>query len=509
MSLAPARLSLNGNADAQVNEWIVSWIAHTLPTHPLRLFDGNIFAPEPRTLAYSDPLVVPALMVAPVRWLGGSPVLAFNLALIAGLTLTGLSVWFVAARWTGSVSAGWIAGALAAFNVHLLVRLPHLQAAHAWGLPLAWYFADRLAERPRARDTAWLAVVVALTAATSLYWLVFVSLVLVVVAAGSGRAGSIASIAAAGALGTMIAAPVLWPYARFAAEGAARPLEVVAQLSTTPAAYVSSASHLYRGWSARQGTSETDVFFPGFGALVLGGFGLFIALSHDGAHRRHGVALLVLAAAGMLLSFGPATPLYRWLYRWYLPVRGLRTAARFGYLALLALALAAAYGWASVERRLRRRWTLALTAAALAVVTLEAWQGPVRTTPFTGIPRLYSLLADVPGPVQLAEVPFYLPPEIFQNGEYVLNSTAHWRPLMNGYSGYTPMSYRLRAERLWLFPAPYAFDTLRHDGATHLMVHLEHFGADAPAVAKALEGRPDLRLLGADREGHRLYAIVK
>ena len=47
---APGRESLNHNADAQLNAWIIAWIAHTLPRDPVHLFDGNIFAPEPATL---------------------------------------------------------------------------------------------------------------------------------------------------------------------------------------------------------------------------------------------------------------------------------------------------------------------------------------------------------------------------------------------------------------------------------------------------------------------------
>ena len=91
LARAPWRLSLNHHADAQLNSWIVSWIAHTLPAAPAHLFDGNIFAPEPATLTYSEPLIAPALLVAPVRWLGGSPVLAFNLLTIVGLALTAWS----------------------------------------------------------------------------------------------------------------------------------------------------------------------------------------------------------------------------------------------------------------------------------------------------------------------------------------------------------------------------------------------------------------------------------
>ena len=208
LSSAPAARSLNYHADAQLNAWIVSWTAHILPRHPTQLFDANIFAPERGTLAYSEPLIVPAIAGAPIRWLGGSPVLLFNVLLMLGLTLTGLSTWFVTARWTGSFTAGILAGTLVAFNVHLLTRLAHLQAAHAWGLPLAWFFADRLADRPTARHVAALAVVVALTAATSLCWLVFVA-VIRSRSPSARRAPAWAAIGAAGAAGLALAAPVL------------------------------------------------------------------------------------------------------------------------------------------------------------------------------------------------------------------------------------------------------------------------------------------------------------
>src|SRR5262245_21102801 len=91
LASSPATLSRNDNGDCQLNEWIVAWIAHQLPRDPLRLYDANIFHPEPRTLAFSEPLLVPALVGAPIRWLGGSPVLTYNLLLLLGLWLAALA----------------------------------------------------------------------------------------------------------------------------------------------------------------------------------------------------------------------------------------------------------------------------------------------------------------------------------------------------------------------------------------------------------------------------------
>jgi len=123
--------------------------------------------------------------------------------------------------------------------------------------------------------------------------------------------------------------------------------------------------------------------------------------------------------------------------------------------------------------------------------------------------QLNALLRDEPGDVLLAEMPFYPPDAVVENGEYVLNATGHWRPVMNGYSGVTPMSYRRHAETLWYFPQARAFPTLQAAGATHVMVHLEKFGAEAADVVRSLDGRPDLRLIAADRDGHRLYRLVR
>ena len=106
--------------------------------------------------------------------------------------------------------------------------------------------------------------------------------------------------------------------------------------------------------------------------------------------------------------------------------------------------------------------------AAIVLANAEALRAPFEYRPFTGIPRLYALLEDQPH-VVLAEVPFYPRQAVFENAEYVLNSTAHWRPLMNGYSGYTPASYVDYANVFWYFPRDYAIDAMKRAGVTHVM----------------------------------------
>ena len=506
------------HGDAQLNAWILSWIPHALRTNPTRLFDGNIFAPEPRTLAYSEPLIVPALAGAPVRALGGSAVLTFNLVMLAGLVATAWTTWHVVTKWTGSWAAGLVSGTLATFNVHILTRLAHVAAVQAWGLPLILYVTDRVVDPPdghaRKRDAIVLAIGVAATALTSIYLLAFAALIVIVVGVCSRwRLARLTTIGAGSIAGLALAAPLMWPYVSLAASGATRTLEMVAQFSATPAGYLATTGRLESGVTRPFFTNDVNVFFSGVCAIALAIVGVLALIRGERTDRRRALMLVVLAAGGVLLSFGPATAIYRGLYAWLPPLHGLRAAARFGYLYLFAIAVLAGFGFAKIERAIsssrvpRLQATKALPAIVLLLLTAEAWQPRPPFVPYGGVPAIYSRVAELPAPTLLAEMPFYPPEAIHENGEYVLSSTAHWKPLMNGYSGMTPGSYRRRAASFWFFPKEWAIEAIKAEGTTHLMVHLPRFGSDAASVAATLDGRADLRLVAADRDGRRLYEI--
>src|SRR3972149_4991126 len=51
-----------GTGTPMLNIWAMAWVNHQLPLDPWHLFDGNVFYPYSRTLAFSEHLFVPALM---------------------------------------------------------------------------------------------------------------------------------------------------------------------------------------------------------------------------------------------------------------------------------------------------------------------------------------------------------------------------------------------------------------------------------------------------------------
>lgn len=523
LATAPATLSRNDNGDAQLNEWIMAWVAHQLPRDPGHLFQGNIFYPAKDTLAYSEPLIVPALLGAPVAWLGGSPVLVFNLMVIAGFALTAFATYALLLSWTRDRAAGLLAGSMFAFNTHTLTRLAHVQGLHIYGLPLALLATDRIITGTSRRAWMWLALWMAVMAYTSGYLVVFASIMIAVAVVARvpewwPRRGAVLPALAMGAVGATLAIlPLYIPYRRVArAEHMTRPIESVLEYSATLKGYLAAAGTIhFSTWSGRFFKDPVDSFFPGVVVIALAALAVWTALatrqsSEEDARTARGriVMLVVIAAIGLLLSLGTRTPVYGWLYTVFPPMQGLRAAARFGNLFLLGMALLAGLGLAWIRRTRPRTVGLSVaTAVVLIAANVESLRAPFEYRRFNGIPAIYRVLAKEPGPVVLAEMPFYPRQAVFENSEYVLNSTAHWRPLLNGYSGYTPESYNRLADDIWYFPEDRAIAAMRRAGVTHVIVHPARFLRDAEQVIRQTSARPELELLGVGSYGLRLYRL--
>jgi hypothetical protein len=530
LASGPHRFSRHDNGDVMLNEWILAWVQHQLPRDPMNLFQGNIFHPAPDTLAYSEPLIVPALLSAPVGWVGGSPVLVHNLLVIAGFALSAFAAYTVALSWTGDRLAAFAAASAFAFNTHLLVRLAHVQALHAYGLPLALLAADRLLVHHRTRDAAWLAVWVTCLTYTSGHFFIFaVVMVAVAIIARPGdwfrRAVPVlARVAFAAALTAVAVVPLYVPYRRVALEqGLMRTLEDVAPFNATLRTYLASAGRVhFQTWSGDIFRTEVDAFFPGVAVIALTLVAISLlwgqrsASGHAGAAeignpvrlRRRVVMLLAIGGVGVVLSLGTNTPVYGWLYAAFPPLRAIRAAERFGNLFLLATAMLAGFGAARLRASgaLGRHATVVLL-AFIVIINVEAFRAPYHFSRFEGIPNVYTLLGRESAPVVLVEIPIYPLHAIFRNAEYVLNSTAHWRPLMNGYSGFTPDSYLAYADQFRSFPAADAIDAMRNAGVTHVMVHPRRFDRDPGAMQRTVQASAQLERIAVGPNEMTLYRL--
>jgi hypothetical protein len=218
--------------------------------------------------------------------------------------------------------------------------------------------------------------------------------------------------------------------------------------------------------------------------------------------RSMAAFMLIAAAAAFLMSLGPEIRSggrlisevgpYHFFY-WHVPgFDSLRVPARFAMLVMLFLSMTAGLGAAAIERWSRRGGAIAVALGALAVA--EAFAAPIvvngtvadgryATPParvYTGeeIPAVYRFLKSLPDPGTIV-VEFPLGEWAYEL-RYVFYSTAHWHPLLNGYSGHFPLSYNMNATYLRhpLDDPDASWETLMRSGATHAVVHGPYYRDD-------------------------------
>ncbi len=512
LASAPGSLTRLDNADTSLNTWIVAWVQHIVPRDPLRLFDAPIFFPEPRTLAYSEHLLVPALMGAPLAWLGLSPVLVYNLLVIAGFALTGWAMCLVVKRWTGSVAAGVVAGSLFAFNAHSLTRFAHLQALHAEFYPLALLAFDMVLTEsdPRKVRRAGMLLTAAfvLQSLCSNYAMVFLGVALVVAAAVRAsewarrdRVLQAATLGVSAVASGILLLPFLWPYYLVRRDaGLTRPIEEVRLYSAGLLDYLTTAGRMHYAWWSYRFFEGRTALFPGLIASALATGAVAVPGALGDARIRMTVAI---GLVGFALSFGPALPGYAWLHTNIPVLQGIRGAARWGGLLLMAVAILAGYAVAWLQRSWAPRgyWP-ALFAALLGGVTIEAMRTPMSFTTFTGIPAIYDTLRSTPEAV-VVEWPMHAGETISRNAAYMVANTIEFYSLVNGYSGFEPPSFRERARAWEPFPAGEVLDDMIQAGVTHIILHVR----DLPGrVVQEAEASARLVPLADDGE-RRIYRL--
>jgi hypothetical protein len=431
--LDPARSGVVDRPDGRLNAWILAWDVHALLHEPGRLFQAPIFHPLPDTLAFSENLLLPAVLAAPAL-LAAGPVLGYNVVLTLSMVVSGLGAQLLVRRVSGDRLAAFVAGAIFAAGAHRWVRLAHLHAQVTLFLPLALLALDRFWERRTLRRALLVGLLLALQGLSSIYLGAITATVLAVAVVvglfGGLRARDLLALGAGAALAAAILAPVARPYLRMRAfQGEEFSLQTVAAYAGTLESYAAGGTRLWGALGRRHLDPERvrDTLFPGLAVVVLGFAGLAVA------PRRYRAVALAASAVAIVLSLGPETALYRFLHEHVVFVRGIRALARFSLVPVLCLAVLAGLALAG------RRWVASLLALVLAM--LESSNVPLRYGTYDAPPPSARWLAGKEGAVA------YLPLGE-RDTEVMLQGMAHLRPLVNGDSGFMPRHYTRAMELL-------------------------------------------------------------
>jgi len=164
------------------------------------------------------------------------------------------------------------------------------------------------------------------------------------------------------------------------------------------------------------------------------------------------------AFGAVVLSLGPELRLgervvtmpYRFFYRHVPGFNGMRVPARISVLALLGGSVFV--GWGGL-RLMRRRPSIAgpvLLAFFLFEYQTYSLSRAVPKAP--EIPAVHRELAKAASPGTVLVLPIHEGEAITEESLYMYYSTVHWKPLVNGFSGWWPNDYWELVGRLRHFP---------------------------------------------------------
>ena len=494
--------------DGRWSIWVVSWVAHALTTDPRQLFNANIFFPHTNALAFSEGNFVAGAIGAPAWALTKNPYTTHNFVFLFAFTQSFVATYYLIRRLTGDRRAAIIAGIMYAYCPFVFVRQAHIQLLMIGFLPwvmLAWH---RFLDRTTSVRAIELGVVMCLTGLACAYYGIFAGGMIAFASiwfAFTRRRWKdkqyVIGVAVAAATCVGLIAPFFIPYLQMQeSTGFQRALS--GQYSANVGAWLISSAWAHRWWAPYL-SAPSEALFPGILAIVLGIWGAILVLrsSEDSStgvlrtipHERRtivepsqndrrtpldrDVAIfhVGLALFTFWLTFGPKAGLYTLLYHTVPVFSFLRAPSRAGIVVTLCLVVLAA---PALVVLMRRRAVNTAFAILLVLAVADLYRAPLRMREAPPLPAVYRTLASLPK-APLVELPYWATSiEYHRHAEYMLASTFHWQPLVNGYSDHIPQDFRDQDVALARFPSREAFAILEPLQARYAVFHLDLMSPD-------------------------------
>ncbi|MCY4634976.1 MAG: hypothetical protein OXG04_10820 [Acidobacteria bacterium] len=506
----------SGLGDPLLNAWILAWDANRF-LHGLRgIWDAPFFHPYSNTLAYSENLFGIAIFTAPIQWLTGNPLAAYNAAFLGSFVLAGSGMFLLAKHLTDSRAAALVGGVAFAFLTYRAHAIGHLQTLMYGWMPIALYGVHRYFQTGRRAPLVVFAAASLLNGLSNGYYLYFFAFAVVVVvgvellAHVRSKPRILADLAVTLIVMLIVISPVMIAYLDARVEhDLIRQRNEMVVFSADAQFYLDAPTATM--WNGRLPGDRAGLngLFPGFTIVSLAALGL--AAAGLRARNRRWVPSFRITAAytavgvfGLVFSFGPVIYFdgtvfmnsgpYDLLLDIVPGMDGLRVPLRLAILAYLSLAVLSAVGVRWLFERLSRTWSVALCFVAVCGLVAEGYH-PVPMVAFDTYEASRGVRVPFPtiehrtaravlrgrAPGAVLELPFYgqsVGHADVQTIRYMHGIFEHGRPLVNGHSGYhTPHMRRLAGELYQYQNYDIMLRELRSIGVRFILLHSDMFAS--------------------------------
>lgn len=465
------------------NLWTLAWNVESVSRSYEGYWQAPIFHPAPHTFALSEPQPLTGLAAAALSWVVGSVLGAYNLLLLLALITNALcaAILLRAAglRWLPAVAGGGLV---------LVLPFTHQELGVIQLVPLAGVFLFALVAFRFAAEPSWRKGLLLGSALFLAYALSAQIAVFAVLAGGPALIFYLAprlrerqaweGLVVAAGLFLVLASPLILAQRQATSgEGYERSAETMRKHSAQPSHYLKSAWPMLVPTPGIETADRPSrrAFWPGTLRVLLA-LGALIAAWRHPTWRRLAVCGAFLLVTSQLFSWVAHMEVgsfpFLSLLRSVPGLSQIRSYFRFALfvqlavVGLAALALELLLRWS--EKRWKKEQSLAFVAAIalVAVVEVRPTMGEIQPLPSmeAELPWLSWITENTEQDDVLAFVPF---PEGRSARDYLTTAQSmywqmrHWRPMVNGYSGFFPDSFRDLKDAMQTFPSQKSLQALR------------------------------------------------
>lgn len=265
-------------ADPVLNAWILWWNTQALPLTE-QWWHAPAFYPTPNIMAYSEHLVGLIPIYAPLYWVTGNPVVAYNVTFLLTFPLSGWAAYLLGRELTGRQDAAWLAGLAFAFAPYRMDQLAHLQVLASFWMPLALLGLHRYLRIASGRGLLLFGVATAMQGLSNGYFLAFLPVLVALWAFWFSPTKywwkSVGAIGITGGVATLTSLPFLLRYQSVHESlGLHRTVMEVQSYSADLTGLLSGAPHLALWGEFDWFRQPEGQLFPGVSVVVLIGLAL-------------------------------------------------------------------------------------------------------------------------------------------------------------------------------------------------------------------------------------------